>query len=69
MELFTGLPYYGRLLALSTNIRLGGKRMEVANTLAFYDTITAVKSLTVLAPDKMFRVDLRPMLQFFYGNP
>jgi hypothetical protein len=43
--------------------------MEMVNTLAFYDTITAVKSLTVLAPDKMFRVDLRPMLQFFYGNP
>jgi hypothetical protein len=43
--------------------------MEVTNTLAFYDTITAVKGFIVLAPDKMFRVELRPMLQFFTDIP
>jgi hypothetical protein len=39
-------------LALSANIRLGWKLMEVANTLAYYDTatITAVKSFIVQAP-------------------
>ncbi len=41
----TGLRFNGSLLALPTNIRLGWKWMEVANTLAFYDeaTITAIK--------------------------
>jgi hypothetical protein len=41
----------GSLLVLHTNIRLGGKAMQVANTLAYYDTaiITAVKSFIVQA--------------------
>ncbi len=42
----------GSLLVLPTNIRLGGKSMQVANTLAYYDTAinTAVKSFIVQAP-------------------
>jgi hypothetical protein len=37
----------GRLLALPTNIKLGWKRIEVANTLAYYHTATtkAVKKI------------------------
>jgi hypothetical protein len=36
---------------LPTNCRLGWKSMQVANTLAYYDTaiVTAVKSFMVLA--------------------
>jgi hypothetical protein len=42
----------GSLPVLPTNFRLGWKSMQVANTLAYYDTaiITAVKSFIVLAP-------------------
>ena len=42
----------GSLPVLPTNIRLGWKSMQVANTLAYYDTaiVTAVKSFIVLAP-------------------
>jgi hypothetical protein len=38
--------------ALPANIRLGWMLMEVANTLAYYDTatVTTVKSLTVQWP-------------------
>ncbi len=41
----------GNLLVLPTNIRLGRKSMQVANTRAYYDTaiITAVKSFMVQA--------------------
>ncbi len=44
--------YSGSLLVLPTNIRLGWKSMQVANTLAYYDTaiITAVISFIVQAP-------------------
>ncbi len=47
VEPFMGLQSNGRLLALPTFIRLKWKLMEVAKTLAYYDTvtITAVKSL------------------------
>ena len=40
------------LLVLPTNIRLGRQSMQVANTLAYYDTAinTAVKSFIVQAP-------------------
>ncbi len=40
---------YDKLLALSVNIRVGYKWMAVANTLAYYDTvtITVVKSFLV----------------------
>ncbi len=37
----------GRLLALPTNIRLGWKQLEVANTLAYYDT-TIIMDVKVL---------------------
>jgi hypothetical protein len=39
-------------LALVTNIRLGWKQKEVANALAYYNTVTivAVKSFIVQAP-------------------
>ncbi len=42
----------GSLLVLPTNIRLGWKSMQVANTLDYYDTaiISAVKSFIVQAP-------------------
>jgi len=30
-------PFYGRLLALSTNIRLGRKGLRGTNTLAYYE--------------------------------
>jgi hypothetical protein len=47
--------YSGSLLVLPINIRLGWKLMQVANTLAYYDTaiITAVKSFIVQAPEKI----------------
>jgi hypothetical protein len=46
----------GSFLVLPTNIRLGCKSMQVANTLAYYDTaiITAVKSFIVQAPGEIF---------------
>ncbi len=42
----------GSLLVLPTNIRLGWKSRQVANTLAYYDMaiITVVKSFIVQAP-------------------
>ena len=42
----------GSLLVLPTNIRLGWKSVQVANTLAYCDTaiIIAVKSFIVQAP-------------------
>ncbi len=42
----------GSLLVTPTNIRLGWKSVQVANTLAYYDTaiITAIKSFIVQAP-------------------
>jgi hypothetical protein len=48
----TGFHSHSRVLALPTNIRHGWKRMAVANTLAYYETviITAVKSFIVKAP-------------------
>jgi hypothetical protein len=47
-----GLHTNGRLLALSTNIRLGWKWIAVANTLAycFTATITAIKGFIAQAP-------------------
>jgi hypothetical protein len=46
-----GLHSNGRLVVMLTNIRLGWKRMEVANTLAYYNTATlaASKSFIVQA--------------------
>jgi hypothetical protein len=43
------LHYNCSLLALPTKIRLGWKRMEVVNTLAYYDTatLTVVKRFMV----------------------
>jgi hypothetical protein len=43
----------GRLLALTSNIKLGWKGMEVANTLAYYDTakIIGLKIIIVQDPD------------------
>ncbi len=48
---FTGLHPNGRLQTLPTNIKLGWRWVEVANTLAYYDTaaIMAVKSFVVKA--------------------
>jgi len=37
---FTELHSKGRFLALLANIRLGWKRMAVANTLAYFDALT-----------------------------
>jgi hypothetical protein len=50
---FCKVFHSGCLLVLPTNIRLGWKSMQVANTLAYYDTaiITAVKSFMVQAPE------------------
>ena len=47
-----GLNYNGKLLTLPINIGLGWKRMDVVNTLAYYDTatITAVKGFIVQTP-------------------
>jgi hypothetical protein len=47
VEPLAGLHSNGRLIALPTNIRLGWKKMEKANTLAYYDTaiITVIKVL------------------------
>ncbi len=47
MEPLSGLHSNGRPLALPTNIRLGWKQMEVANTLAYYDT-TIIMDVKVL---------------------
>ncbi len=49
MDHFTGLHSNGWLLALTANIKLGWKLMEVANTIAYYymAKITAVKSFIV----------------------
>ncbi len=49
---FCKVFHSGSLLVLPTNIRLGWKSMQVANTLAYYDIakITAVKSFIVQAP-------------------
>ncbi len=48
----------GSLLVMPTNIRLGWKSVQVANTLAYYDTaiITAVKSFIVQAPGLNYRL-------------
>jgi hypothetical protein len=43
----TGLHFYDRLLALPTNIRLGWKRIGVANALAYYVT-AAILSIQIL---------------------
>jgi hypothetical protein len=40
MEPLAGLHFDGELIAMPTNIRLGWKRMEAANTPAYYDTAT-----------------------------
>jgi hypothetical protein len=47
--------HYGRLLALTSNIKFGWKRMEVANTLAYYDTakIIGLKIFIVQDPDTL----------------
>jgi hypothetical protein len=49
---FCKVFHSGSLPVLPTNFRLGWKSMQVANTLAYYDTaiITAVKSFIVRAP-------------------
>ncbi len=49
---FCKVFHSGSLLVLPTNIRLGLQSMQVANTLAYYDTaiFTAVKSFVVQAP-------------------
>jgi hypothetical protein len=48
-----GLQSNGKLLDLPENIRLGWKRIEVKNTLVYYDTatITAVKVFILPALD------------------
>ncbi len=43
MEYINGLHSNGRLLALAPHIRLGWKRMAVADTLAYYDNATKYK--------------------------
>ncbi len=45
--------FNGRLLAFPANVGLGRKSMAIANTLAYYNTvtITAVKSFIVQAPE------------------
>jgi hypothetical protein len=49
---FCKVFHSGSLPVLPTNFRLGWKSMQVANTLAYYDTaiITAVKCFIVRAP-------------------
>ncbi len=48
---FCKVFHSGSLLVLPSNIRLGWKSMQVANTLAYYDTaiIVAIKSFIVQA--------------------
>jgi hypothetical protein len=50
MEPLLWLLSDGRLLASTVNIRLGRKWLKVANTIAYYDIVTAVKSFIVQAP-------------------
>ncbi len=51
VELLTGLDSSGKLLVLPAIIRLGWKKMAVANTLAYETTatITVVKSFVIHA--------------------
>jgi hypothetical protein len=67
--MFVNLPEFtcstiGRLVALSTNIRLGWKGLSVTNTLAYYQhwQITAVKSFITSSPRanvlKLFSLEL-----------
>ncbi len=64
----------GSCLVLHTNIRLGRKSMQVANTLAYYDTaiITAVKRFIVQAPGvkllKLFLCNVSQYLREFNWN-
>jgi hypothetical protein len=48
----SGAPFYGRLLALPTNIRLDWKDLPGTNAQAYYEKsyLTAVKSFITLAP-------------------
>ncbi len=52
MEPLKGLHFNGMLLAFPANIRLGWKRMAMANTLAYNNTATniALKSFIVQTP-------------------
>ncbi len=50
VEPLTGLYSIARLLALPTNIRLGYKQMKVANTLAYFDTVTIMELLFIGRP-------------------
>jgi hypothetical protein len=53
MKLLSGVAFWGRLLALSTNIKLGWKGLPSTNTIAFYAhlKITFVKRLITMASD------------------
>jgi hypothetical protein len=46
----SGAPFYGRLLALPTNIRLGCKGLPGTNALAYYKNL--LKSFIGLAPGR-----------------
>ncbi len=52
MKNLSGVPFYGRLLTLPMNIRLGWRGMSVTNILAYYESskITDRKSFITLGP-------------------
>ncbi len=52
MKILSGVPLYGKLLALPMSIRLGWKGLLGTNTLAHYENsqITDMKSFITLAP-------------------
>ncbi len=52
MKHLSDAPFYGRLLALPTNIRLSWKGLPGTNTPAYYEDskVTDVKSLITLSP-------------------
>jgi hypothetical protein len=64
-----GHNYNGRLLALPANIRLGWKRMAVANTLAYYNTakVTPVKVSITDPRDQCYKTLFRNIPMFVIG--
>jgi hypothetical protein len=53
MKLLSGVAFWGRLLALSTNIKLGWKGLPCTNTIACYAhlKVAFVKRLITMASD------------------
>ncbi len=58
MELLQGSTLKVRLQALFTNIRLGWKRMAMANAVAYYDTATIMTIKVLLYRPRLGRLHL-----------